>query len=163
MGQFGRNPILLVVALGFLLLFVVLPLVNKKKSTHGFSAKDRGQRTFETLRLLDRTEQAYATAHGGRFTSELADLVVGNTKLRDDLALTPIVVGTLSASMTDEGQSYYVQLASDIVNLSQTRVGAAKPVVNCVILRKTSGVDCPVGSITRTGTVPAPITQTTTG
>jgi hypothetical protein len=157
-GKFGRNPIILVAALLFLLLFIVLPLINRKKSNSGFSAKDRGLRTFDALHFLDKAQQDYAKAHGGKYTSQIADLIATSPRLRDDLALTPIVVQTLSA--TDNG--YYVQLTSDIVSLAETRIGTKK-VLNCVIIKKTSGVSCPGGSITQTGTVAFSTAPITTG
>jgi hypothetical protein len=157
----GRNPLLLVFALIFLLLFIVLPMLTNRGGDNKFSAEERGLRTFEALRLIDRGEQAYAKANEGKFTSELAGLVAGDPKLRDDLALTPITVTTLSAGVSGGKQAYYVQLQSDIVSLGQTRVAGSKPVLNCVILKKTSGVDCPVGSITRDGVVPPPETTST--
>jgi len=158
----GRNPLLLVFALVFLVLFVVLPMLSNRKSDDKYSAKERGLRTFQVLRLIDRAEQAHAAANSGRFTSELGGLVAGDAKLRDGLALTPITVTTLSAGTSGGRQAYYVQLQSDIVSLGQTRVAGSKPVLNCVILKKTSGVDCPVGSITRKGVAPPPETTTTT-
>ncbi len=160
MGNFGKNPVILIAALLFLLLFIVLPLINRKKTSNGFSSKDRGVRTLVAQSLVDKEEQAYKAAHG-TYTSEIAALVLRNSELRDDLALTPVVIQALSGTPS----GYFVQLTSDIVSLAATRQGG-KMTLNCVIIKSTDGVDCPNGSITSTGTVvsttPTPTTTTTT-
>ena len=159
MGQFERNPVILVAVLLFLLLFIVLPLINKKHSKNSFSAKDRGQRTFEALKRIEKDEQAYAATHSGRYTSEEADLAVIDPKLHTYITVTPILIQTLSAT-SGKKPGYVVQLSSDIVTLSEARIGTAAPTLNCVVLKSTSGVDCPPRAITNTGTVPVPTTTT---
>jgi hypothetical protein len=150
-----RNQLIILAVGLFLLLFIVLPLINRKKSS-GFNQTDRGLRTLAALDNVDKGEVAWAKAHGGVFTKELADLTTSDTKLASYLATTPVTVVTLSG----DAQGYVVTLASDVFQLTRVRkAGSSKAITYCIEAKSTDKVDCQPGWITNTGTV----TTATTG
>ena len=60
--NFGRSPILLIVAL-FFLLFIVLSIVNRNSST-SLNDSDRALRTTQALNRVMDAEATYLKQHG---------------------------------------------------------------------------------------------------
>jgi len=128
-------PLLIVV---FFLLFL-LPSLLKKKSTSEFSAGVRAAKTINAMNLIDKGEQAYRAAHGG-YTAHLADLVATSPGLARELAVGLAV--QLDAG--SDRQSFVAQVESDVLSLVRARTGKKRIANTCVIVKRGSGVKCPV-------------------
>jgi hypothetical protein len=119
-----------------LALFVLPALFRKHKS--GPSAATRATQTIEAMKLIDRGEQAYKSAHD-RFTPHLADLLPLETKLARDLSIGLDV----RLDVSTDGSGYLAQVTSDVLRLVRAR-GATKVIArSCLVLKSGSGVSCP--------------------
>ena len=125
-------PLLLIVAV----LFIVLPLLRHSHKA-GLSNADKAQRTKQTLALIDAAEQRYATSHN-RYTAHLADLVPTSKGLAGDLA---IGIAT-QLDVSSNGHTYLAQVESDVLSLVRARTGPKLDADSCLILKKSSGVNC---------------------
>lgn len=125
-------PLLLIVAV----LFVVLPLLRHSHKS-GLSDADKAQRTKQALALIDAGEQRYATSHD-RYTAHLADLVPTSKALAGDLAIGIATELDISSS----GHTYLARVESDVLSLVRARTGPKLNVDSCLILKKSSGVNC---------------------
>ncbi|MGZ4358958.1 MAG: hypothetical protein ACXVZW_04140 [Gaiellaceae bacterium] len=128
------------------LLFTLLPLLSKRSSS-GPSAADRSRQTQDAVTLIDRGEQHYRAAHG-RYTSHLADLVPGQRRLADDLALGLRV----QLDVSGDGNAYVAQVVSDVISVVRSRSGDRLSVNRCLVLKSGSGVACPAGTTGTTST-----------
>ena len=124
-------PFLLIV----LVLLVVFPLL--RRSSSGPSNADRAQATKTVLRLIDRGELHYLTANQ-RYTSHLADLVPTNKQLAGALASGFAV----QLDVSSDGRSYLAQVESTVLSLVRARTGDKVTADSCLIVKKSSGVDC---------------------
>lgn len=110
--NFGRNPILLIIAL-FFLLFIVLSVVNRKSSS-SVNDNDRALRTDQALTRVVNAEAAYFKTHHA-YAAHLADLVPLAPKLGVDLT-----DGIVSINLDSSGdKTYVVQVASTVVSFTR--------------------------------------------
>jgi len=127
-------PLLLLVVFA---LFLVPSLLHRSHKS-GLSDKQKAARTHDAVKLIDSGEQSYNAAHG-RFTSHLADLLVSNPKLADDLAAGMDV----QLDVSTKGQVYLAQVTSDVLRLIRVHKGARVTAQSCLVLKSSSGVNCP--------------------
>jgi hypothetical protein len=110
--NFGRNPILLIIAL-FFLLFIVLSVVNRKSSS-SLNDTDRAVRTNQALTRVVNGEAKYFQANG-KYTGHVADLVPLEPKLGIDLT-----DGIVSINLDSSGdKSYVVEVTSTVVQFTR--------------------------------------------
>lgn len=124
--------------IAFAALFI-LPQLFKGKGSKTLSSKDRGALTRDAMLRIDKAEQA-AFAADGKYTNNLADLVVGDKVLARELTVPLIIdldVGT-------DGKSYVVRISSDIVALARARSGDKVVASNCRVVKSRSSFKCPV-------------------
>ena len=127
--QFRRYlPLVLIV---FLALIVLPRLIHRH--TSGLSKSEKATRTVDAMNLIDAGEQRFRAAHG-RFTGHLADLLSAKSKLADDLA---IGLG-VQLDVSTDGQTFYVQVAGDVLSLVRARTGGRLNAESCVILKSGS-------------------------
>jgi hypothetical protein len=126
-----------------LILFTFLPLLTRRSSSSGPSPSQRSRQTLEAMNLIDRGEQRYRALHG-RYTSHLADLVIGQPRLAQDLVLGLGVHLDVSSS----GRAYVAQVLSDVISLVRSRSGSAIVANTCLVLKSGSGIACPAGTTT---------------
>jgi len=132
--QFRRYlPLIAIVFLG---LFILPRLIHRH--TSGLSKSEKATRTVDAMNLIDAGEQRFRAAHG-RFTGHLADLLSAKSKLADDLA---IGLG-VQLDVSSDGQTFYAQVAGDVLSLVRARAGRRLNAESCVILKSGSGVHCP--------------------
>ncbi len=129
-------PFVLIAAV---VLFIVPQLVKKHPS--GPSAESRATQTIEAMNLIDKGEQTYKSAHG-RFTPHLADLLPTNPRLASDLAIGLSV----QLDVSTDGQSFFAQVAGDVLSLVRARSASKLSTKSCRILKSGSGVKCPAPS-----------------
>jgi hypothetical protein len=127
-------PLLLIAAF----IFILIPALTHRSHKSGLSDRDKATRTIEAMKLVEAGEQSYRTAHG-RFTSHLVDLLASSPKLADDLAAGLDV--RLDAST--DGRSFLAQVTSDVLSIVRARTGATSTARSCLVLKKSSGVQCP--------------------
>jgi len=113
--NFGRSPILLIVAL-FFLLFIVLSIINRKSST-SLNDTDRAVRTTQALTRVMNAETAYL-AKNGKYAGHVSDLIPLAPKIAVDL--TDGVVSIVVDSSGDK--TYFVQVTSSVVSFSRSVV-----------------------------------------
>ena len=111
--NFGRSPILLIVAL-FFLLFIVLSIINRKSST-SVNDNDRALRTSQALNRVMDAEATFLKQHGS-YTGHVADLIPLQPKIATDL--TDSIVNIQVDSSGDK--TYFVQVGSTVLLLNRT-------------------------------------------
>ncbi len=119
------------------LAFIILPRLIHRH-TSGLSNSEKATRTADAMSRIETGEQSYKAAHR-RFTSHLADLLSAKSKLADDLA---IGLG-VQLDVSTDGQTFYAQVAGDVLSLVRVRKGHRLSAESCVILKSGSGVQCP--------------------
>lgn len=108
----GRNPILLIIAL-FFLLFIVLQVVSHKSST-SVNDTDRAVRTNQALTRIVDAEAKYL-AKNGKYSGHVADLVPLAPKLATDLT-----DGLVTIQLDSSGdKSYLVQVTSTVLTFTR--------------------------------------------
>jgi hypothetical protein len=127
-------PILL---LAFAALFI-LPQLFRHGSSTTLSSKDRGTLTRDAMLRIDKAEQAAFTADG-RYTGNLADLVVADKVLARELTV-PLEI---DLDVGTGGKSYVVRVSSDVLSVARARSGEAVISSNCRVVKRSSGVKCP--------------------
>ena len=128
---------------------LILPSILKgKKSSGTTSASTRAADTTAALKLIDTGEQAYKVAHS-RYTERVADVLT--PKLADNLAIGLAV----DLAVSTDGQTYYVRVTSDVLSVLRARQGDQQIADNCVVIKRSKGVKCPVPPV-------APGAKTTT-
>jgi hypothetical protein len=127
-------PIML---LAFAALFI-LPQLFRHGSSTTLSSKDRGTLTRDAMLRIDKAEQAAFTADG-RYTGNLADLVVADKVLARELTV-PLEI---DLDVGTGGKSYVVRVSSDVLSLARARSGEAVISSNCRVVKRSSGVKCP--------------------
>jgi hypothetical protein len=131
--NFGRNPILLIIAL-FFLLFIVLSIVNRKSST-SLSDSDRAVRTKQALtRVMNAEDQFLAKNH--KYTEHLSDLIPFAHRIATDLT-----DGLASIQLDSSGgKVYFVSVSSPVVSFTRTVSNGKVLTQNCLQL-KSAGKD----------------------
>src|SRR5262249_15370904 len=129
--NFGRNPILIIIAL-FFLLFIVLSIVNRKSSS-SLNDTDRAVRTQQALQRVSKAQAAYL-AKNGKYADHLSDLIPLAPRLASDLA-----DGVVTIQLDSSGdKTYFVTVASPVVTFSRTVVNGKTITHSCLQL-KSSG------------------------
>jgi hypothetical protein len=133
--NFGRSPILIIVAL-FLLLFILLPLLSKKSST-SLNDTDRAVRANQALTRVTNAEAAYLKKHGG-YAGHVADLIPLAPKLAVDLT-----DGVVTIQVDSSGdKTYLVQVTSSVVTFSRTVVNGQVVTKSCLQLKSAGKAYC---------------------
>jgi hypothetical protein len=110
--NFGRNPILLIIAL-FFLLFIVLSVINRKSSS-SLNDTDRAVRTNQALTRVVDGEAKYLAANG-KYSGHVADLIPLEPKLAIDLT-----DGLVTIQIDSSGdKAYLVQITSTVVSFTR--------------------------------------------
>jgi len=144
-------PILLI---AFAALFILPQIFKHKGSSTTLSAKDRSAMTQDAMNRIDRAQKsAFATA--GKYTDNLADLVVADKVLGQELTV-PL---TVDLDVGTGGKSYVGRVSSDVIAVQRTRSGPRVVSSSCRVLKRASGVDCPKPPVKTTTTT---TTATTT-
>jgi hypothetical protein len=131
--NFGRNPILLIVAL-FFLLFIVLSIVNRKSSS-SLNDTDRAVRTKQALTRVMNAESAYLEKNGN-YAQHVSDLIPYAHRLATDLT-----DGVVSIQLDSSGDKvYFVQVSSPAVSFTRTVSNGKVITTNCLQL-KSAGKD----------------------
>jgi hypothetical protein len=133
--NFGRSPILIIVAL-FLLLFIVVPLITKKSST-SLNDTDRAVRTQQALTRVMNAETAYLAKYG-HYAGHVADLIPLDNKIAVDLA-----DGVVSTQIDSSGdKTYLVQVGSTVVTFNRTVVNGKVVAKTCLQLKSAASKYC---------------------
>jgi hypothetical protein len=134
--NFGRSPILIIVAL-FLLLFILLPLLSKKSST-SLSDTDRAVRADQALTRVMNAETAYLKKHPSGYAGHVADLIPLAHKIAVDLT-----DGVVTIQLDSSGdKNYLVQVASSVVTFSRTVVDGQVVAKSCLQLKSAGKAYC---------------------
>jgi hypothetical protein len=129
----GRNPILIIIAL-FFLLFIVLSVINRKSST-SLNDKDRAVRTSQALQRVMKAETAYL-AKNGKYADHVADLIPYAHRLATDLT-----DGIVSIQIDSSGdRTYFLSVSSPVVSFTRTVMNGKVLTKNCLQL-KSGGKD----------------------
>jgi hypothetical protein len=129
----GRNPILVIVAL-FFLLFIVLSIVNRRSST-SLNDTDRAVRTKQALNRVMNAEDKYFKANG-KYADHVADLIPFAHRIATDLT-----DGVASIQIDSSGdKSYFVQVSGPVVSFTRTVSNGKVITQNCLQL-KSAGKD----------------------
>jgi hypothetical protein len=139
-GNLGRSPFLIIIALVFLLL-IVLPLLNRKSGS-GLNDSERAQRTQEAIDRVVRAEGEYAKANGNLYTEHIADLIPLTQGKRVTLAddLTDGFAIQLDAGA--DRKTYFVQVSSTVLILSRTFKNGARVSSSCLSLKNAGDKYC---------------------
>ncbi len=124
--------------IAFAALFI-LPQLFKGKGSKTLSSKNRGALTRDAMLRIDKAEQA-AFAADGKYTDNVADLVVADKVLARELTV-PLII---DLNVGSDGKSYVVRISSDIVALARARSGDKVVSSNCRVVKSRSGFKCPV-------------------
>jgi hypothetical protein len=117
---------------------LIVPTLLHKKHHSSLSDKDRAARTIDAMSQIHSGEESYLTAHH-RFTPHLADLLGANSKLANDLAIGLDV----QLDVSTNGKRYLAQVTSDVLRLVREYTGATATARSCLVLKSSSGVNCP--------------------
>ena len=129
--NFGRNPILIVIAL-FFLLFIVLSIVNRKSST-SLGDTDRAVRTNQALQRVMKAEDKYFEQNG-KYAQHLADLIPLAPRIAGDLT-----DGVVSIQLDSSGdKTYFLTVASPVLSFTRT-VSNGKVITHSCLQLKSAG------------------------
>jgi hypothetical protein len=129
-------PILLI---AFAALFNLPQLFKGGGGSKTLSSKDRATLTRDAMLRIDEAEKA-AFAADGRYTGNLADLVVADKVLARELTV-PL---NIYLDVGTGGKSYVVRGWSDVLAVARARSGDAVVASNCRVVKSRSGFKCPV-------------------
>jgi len=122
-------------------LLIILPSLLKKSSNSGTTASTTATDTTDAMKLIDKGELAYKSAHGA-YTSHIADLLAVSPHLAGDL-----VIGlAVQLDAGSNGQSFYAQVESSVLSLVRARNGKKLIANTCLVLKSGSGVSCPAAA-----------------
>jgi hypothetical protein len=133
-------PILLI---AFAALFI-LPQLFKGSGSKTLSSKDRAIITRDAMLRIDKAEKA-AFAKDGRYSGNLADLVVADKVLARELTV-PLII---DIDLGTGGKSYVVRVSSDVLSVARARSGDAVVASNCRVVKRSSGAKCPEPAATK--------------
>ena len=127
----GRNPILIIIAL-FFLLFIVLSIVNRKSSS-SLGDTDRAVRANQALQRVMNAESKYFEQHG-KYADHLADLIPLAPRIATDLT-----DGVVTIQIDSSGnKTYFLNVASPVVSFTRT-VSNGKVVTHSCLQLKSAG------------------------
>lgn len=131
----GRSPILLIIAL-FFLLFIVLSVVNRHSSS-SLGDSDRALRTKQTLTRVVNAEAQYLKLHG-RYAGHVSDLV----PLAPDLAID-LTDGISTIQIDSSGdKAYVVEVTSTVLTFTRAFNGGKLVKASCLQLKSAGSKYC---------------------
>src|SRR5579871_4679196 len=104
------------ILIAFFLLLVVPALFRKSSTAANATPSAQSTATIRALNLVDRAELAYDGAHG-RYTLDVADLLIDNHTLAQDLTNGYAIQLNVGAN----GQSYYALVQSSVLSVLRAR------------------------------------------
>lgn len=132
------------ILIAFVLLILLPALFKHKSSTSTSTPAIESVATIKAMNLVDGSELSYQASHG-RYTAELADLVVRDPVLATDLANGFLIQLNVGAT----GSSYYALVSSPVLSLVRARSGRTLAAESCVIVKSGTGVSCPGTTTTK--------------
>jgi hypothetical protein len=133
--NFGRNPILLVVAL-FFLLFIVLNIVSHRSST-SLSDTDRAVRTEQALTRVMNAQSKYLSKNG-KYAEHLADLIPIDKNIATDLT-----DGVATIQLDSSGNKvYFLTVTSPVVSFTRTVSNGEVITRSCLQLKSAAKKYC---------------------
>jgi len=129
--------------LGAFVLLFLLPALFKKSSSTTTTPSTQSAEALKTINLVDRSEQRYQSAHG-RYSSQVADLIVESHPLAQDLAEGV----TVQLDVSTDGKSYFALVQDPALSLVRARDAGKIVAESCVIVKSGSGVSCPATTTT---------------
>jgi hypothetical protein len=133
--NFGRSPILIIVAL--FLLFIIVTSVLSRKSSTSLNDTDRALRTEQALDRVMNAEASFLKQHG-HYTGHIADLVPLAPKIAVDLTDGVVTVQVDSAG----DKAYLVQVASQVVSFNRAFVNGEVVARSCLQLKSAGSKYC---------------------
>jgi hypothetical protein len=131
----GRNPILVIIAI-FFLLFIVLQVVTHKSST-SLNDTDRAVRTSQALTRVMNAESKYL-AEKGKYADHVADLIPFAPRIATDLT-----DGVASIQIDSSGdKNYFLQVSSPVVSFTRTVVNGKVITKSCLQLKSSAKDYC---------------------
>jgi hypothetical protein len=131
----GRNPILVIIAL-FFLLFIVLSIFNRKSSS-SLNDTDRAVRTNQALTRVMKAQDEYL-AKTGKYADHVADLIPYAKRIATDLT-----DGVVSIQIDSSGdKTYFLQVASPVVSFTRTVANGKVITKNCLQLKSAAKDFC---------------------
>lgn len=133
--NFGRNPILLIIAL-FFLLFIVLNIVNRRSST-SLSDTDRAVRTKQALTRVMNAQNGFLEKNH-RYAQHVSDLIPYAKRIATDLT-----DGVVSIQLDSSGNKvYFVNVSSPVVSFTRTVSNGKVITKNCLQLKSAAKDFC---------------------
>jgi hypothetical protein len=131
----GRNPILVIIAL-FFLLFIVLSIFNRKSSS-SLNDTDRAVRTNQALTRVMKAQDAFL-AKNGKYADHVADLISYAKRIATDLT-----DGVVSIQIDSSGdKTYFLQVSSPVVSFTRTVANGKVITKNCLQLKSAAKDYC---------------------
>ena len=131
----GRNPILVIIAL-FFLLFIVLSIFNRKSSS-SLNDTDRAVRTQQALNRVMNAQAGFLKKNG-RYAQHVSDLIPYAKRIATDLT-----DGVVSIQLDSSGgKVYFVQVASPVVSFTRTVSNGKVITKNCLQLKSAAKDFC---------------------
>lgn len=131
--------------LGAFVLLILLPALFRHKSSTTQTPSAQSTQTVGALNLVDHSEQRYDSAHG-RYTSQVADLLLESHSLATDLTDGFVI----QLDVSTDGQTYYALVESPVLSLLRARHDGKVIANTCVVVKSESGVSCPTSKKTPT-------------
>jgi hypothetical protein len=128
-------PIMLI---AFAALFILPQLFRSGGGSKTLSSKDRAILTRDAMHRIDTAQMAELAAHG-RYTGNVADLVVADKVLARELTVPLEIDLDVGAG----GKSYVVRVSSDVLAVARARSGDAVVASNCRVVKSRTGFKCP--------------------
>jgi len=124
----GRNPILVIIAL-FFLLFIVLNIVGRKGSS-SLNDKDRAVRTQQALNRVMNAQDGFLQRNH-RYAQHVSDLIPYAKRIATDLT-----DGVVSIQLDSSGDKvYFVSVSSPVVSFTRTVSNGKVITKNCLQLK----------------------------
>lgn len=124
--------------IGAFVLLILLPALFKHKSSTSPAPSAQATQTFGALNLVDHSEQRYDSSHG-RYTAEVADLLLESRSLATDLTDGYVI----QLDVSTDGQTYYALVESPVLSLLRARNDGKLIANTCLVVKSESGVSCP--------------------
>jgi hypothetical protein len=127
--------------LGAFLLLIVISSLTHKSSSSSPTASAQSTEAIDTLNLVARAEQ-HLLGLQGRYSGQMADLIVANHALAEDLAEGV----TVQLDLSSDGKAYYALVQSPVLSLVRAADDGKVVASTCVVVKSGSGVACPGSS-----------------
>ena len=134
------------VLIAFFLLLVLPSLFKKSSNSTTASSAVQSAETVKAINLVDRSEQLYQAAHG-RYTAQVADLLVQESALAQDLVNGLVI----QLDVSTDGRSYYALVQSPVLSILRARHDGKIAAESCVVVKSGTGVSCPASAGAKPG------------